>query len=113
MRRDLERVQDMLDCLNNIDRYAVRGEGAFFEDELIQTWILHHLQILGEAARAMSSGFQARYPGLDWRGVIGFRNLAVHEYFRVDLVIVWRIVVSELPLVRSQVEMMLRCEDED
>jgi uncharacterized protein with HEPN domain len=113
MRSDLERIKDMLESLENIERYATRGKRTFFEDELIQTWILYHLQILGEAARAMSAEIRERYSDLNWRGVIDFRNLAVHEYFRVDLQIVWRIVESDLPLLRSRVEQMLNAEGLD
>lgn len=108
MRNDLERLRDMEEALVNVERYAVRGEIAFFEEELIQTWILLHLQILGEAARSMSGDLIAKYPDIPWGKIIGFRNLVVHEYFRVDLQIVWRIVERELPTLKAQVQAILR-----
>ena len=50
MRNPTERLRDILDAIANIERYSVRGRGAFEQDELVRTWILYHLQIIGEAA---------------------------------------------------------------
>lgn len=108
MRDDLERLWDMEEALLKVERYALRGRNVFFEDELIQTWVLFHLQILGEAARSMSADLMAKYSDVPWQKIIGFRNLVVHEYFRVDLQIVWRIVERELPLLKAQVQKILR-----
>ena len=57
MRDDTERLRDIQEAIANIERYALRGKQAFDEDELIQTWIVHHLQIIGEASGAMSEAF--------------------------------------------------------
>jgi uncharacterized protein with HEPN domain len=51
MRDDRERLQDILEAIEKIEKYAVRGRHAFDTDELIQSWVLNHLRILGEAAR--------------------------------------------------------------
>lgn len=107
MRSDLERIKDMQESIANIERYAARGKNAFFEDELIQTWIVYHLQILGEAARSISQDVRSQYPSVEWQKIIGFRNLTVHEYFRVDLNIVWRIVEQELSLLKRDLESIL------
>lgn len=52
MRDDRERLLDIVEAIERIEKYTVRGRTAFDEDELIQTWVLHHLQIIGEAVRA-------------------------------------------------------------
>lgn len=54
MRDDRERLLDIQEAIERIEKYAVRGREAFERDELIQTWVLHHLQIIGEAVRALS-----------------------------------------------------------
>ena len=54
MRDPKERIQDMLEAIERIERYTLRGKETFKQDELIQNWIVRHLQIIGEAARAMS-----------------------------------------------------------
>ena len=58
MRNDRERLLDIVEAIERINKYAVRGRAAFEEDELIQNWILHHLQIIGEAAHKVSGQFR-------------------------------------------------------
>ena len=55
MRDDRERLFDILEAIERIDKYASKGRPAFEDDELIQTWVLHHLQLIGEATRALST----------------------------------------------------------
>ena len=53
MRDPKERIRDILEAIGRIERYATRGREAFEKDELIQSWFLRHLQIIGEASRAV------------------------------------------------------------
>lgn len=54
MRDDRDRLQDILDAIKNIERYAKRGRRLFEEDELVHTWMIHHIQIIGEAASKLT-----------------------------------------------------------
>jgi uncharacterized protein with HEPN domain len=107
MRSDRERLLDIEEAIVNIERYAVRGKPAFIENELIQTWILFQFQVIGEAARSLSEEARVTYAQVVWQDIIGFRNLLVHEYFRVDLDLVWTIVEQELPIFKQQVAEIL------
>jgi uncharacterized protein with HEPN domain len=114
MRRDLERVRDMLEAIANIERYAARGYEVFEAEELIQVWMVHNLQIIGEAARSISDQFREEFSAVPWVPIIGFRNLVVHEYFRVDLSVVWNIVVQDIPELQVQIAAILAAlEDYD
>ena len=53
MRDPAERLRDMLEAIEYIERYAVQGKEAFERDELIQNWMVRYLQVIGEAARAL------------------------------------------------------------
>lgn len=107
MRSDVERLKDIDEAIAKIDKYKIRGYEFFLTDELLQTWILFHLQTVGEAARVMSEEIKTQYAEVEWQKIIGFRNLVVHEYFRIDLEIVWRIVENELPVLRDQIKLIL------
>jgi len=63
MREPKERLRDILEAIAAIERYAARGRKAFEEDELVQNWMVRHLQIIGEAARALPDEVRARIPG--------------------------------------------------
>jgi len=54
LRSDRELLLDILEAIEKIERYASKGKDALFEDELIQTWIVYHFQIIGEAANHLS-----------------------------------------------------------
>jgi uncharacterized protein with HEPN domain len=108
VRREDERLQDILDAIVAVERYAIQGKQAFEEQELIQVWMVHHFQIIGEAANALSPERLSRYPMIPWRQIIGLRNMLVHEYFRIDRQAMWDITESDLPPLKSIVEQMLQ-----
>jgi uncharacterized protein with HEPN domain len=108
MRREDERLLDILDALAAIERYTIQGKQAFEEQELIQVWIVHHFQIIGEAANTLSSQRLSQYSTIPWRQIIGLRNMLVHEYFRIDRQAIWDITESDLPPLKLVVEQMLQ-----
>jgi uncharacterized protein with HEPN domain len=90
-----------------IERHTSEGREAFEKDELIQTWVLHHLQIIGEATRAISSEFKQNHREIPWSQIAGMRNILVHHYFGVDVLAVWNAVERDLPALKQYVEKIL------
>jgi uncharacterized protein with HEPN domain len=111
MRSDRERLLDIADAITQIERYANQGQAAFQQQELIQVWIVHHLQIIGEAARSLTPAFTAQNDQVPWAQMVAFRNILTHEYFRVDLDLVWRIVVTNVPDLQAQIHNLLQQGD--
>ena len=107
MRDDRERLRDILEAIERIDRYASRGRDVFESDELIQNWIVSHLQVIGEACRSMSESLRDLHPEVPWVEIIGMRNFLVHEYFGVDTQIVWSVVESDLQPLRLRIQTIL------
>ena len=107
MRDPKERLRDILDALNHIDRYTSHGREAFEREELIQVWVVHHLQIIGEAAARLGRDFHAAHPGVPWAKIVAMRNVLVHEYFGVDLNELWNVVHRDLQPIRGLVEQLL------
>ncbi len=62
MRDDRERLQDLLEAIERIEKYASGGRAAIYEHELVETWVVHHPMIIGEACRALSAEFRAVHP---------------------------------------------------
>lgn len=108
MRNDRERLLDMLEAIERIEKYAARGREAFEREELIQVWIIHHLQLLGEAARALSTDFRNQHTEVSWPQLIGMRNVLVHNYFGIDTEIVWSVIERDLPALKQHIENILR-----
>ncbi len=107
MRNDRLRLLDIAEAIVRIEKYAARGRSAFDADELIQNWIVSHLQIIGEACRALSSHLRAANPGVPWDQIIGMRHILVHQYFGIDRQIVWSVVEDDLANRKRDVQSML------
>ena len=104
MRDWRERLLDMLEAIERIERYAAKGRAEFEKDELIQTWVVHHLQIVGEAAAKLGREFHDQNPSIPWPQVVAMRNVLIHDYFGVDLEEVWRVVERDLPELKNKLE---------
>ena len=103
MRDDRQRLLDIMEAIERVERYASEGRERFERDELVQTWVVHHLVIIGEACRALSKEFRTQNPHDAWVQAAGMRNVIVHEYFGVDVEIVWMVVDRDLPVLKARV----------
>ena len=105
---DRERLFDILEAIDRIERYAQRGRETFDSEELIQTWIVHHLQIIGEATRELSDDFKTKNSHIPWKNIIGMRHVLVHDYLIVDLDVVWSAATIHVPALKIEIERMLK-----
>jgi uncharacterized protein with HEPN domain len=108
MRSERERLLDILEAIERIEKYAEDGKDAFDADELIQTWIVHHIAIIGEACRSLPDDFQARYASVPWADIIGMRNILVHHYFGIDTEAVWSVVVRDIPELKLNIQVIVK-----
>jgi len=76
----------------------------------VQVWLVHHVQIIGEAAAKLSKETRDRLPKVPWRAIVAMRNFVIHVYFRVDLDVVWGVIERDIPILKSQVESFLAGE---
>jgi uncharacterized protein with HEPN domain len=107
MRDERERLVDILEAIEKIEKYASQGKDEFERNELVQMWIVHHLQIIGEAASRLSGDFKEAHPDVAWKQIIGMRNILVHGYFEIDLEIVWAVVEDHLPELKRRMSDIL------
>jgi uncharacterized protein with HEPN domain len=91
---------DILDAIQGMEKYAAQGEEAFRHDEVIQSWMIRNIQIIGEATRSLSSELRDQHPHIPWSIIIGMRHVLVHDYFDIDADIVWRMVSVDLPAIK-------------
>ncbi|MBI3362032.1 MAG: DUF86 domain-containing protein [Chloroflexi bacterium] len=104
-------LTDIVDAADAIVRFLDKIErDDFLKDELRQSAVLQKLIVIGEAAAHLSDEFQSRHPDVEWRDVIGFRNIAVHEYFSVNWEIVWVTVTQDVPDLLAKVAAILATE---
>ena len=100
-----------MDAIRNIQKYAARGKNAFESEELIQTWIVHNIQIIGEAVCRLSLEFMSRHSSVPWKDIIGMRNIIVHDYFGIDRDVVWRVVEKDIPELKCRIEHIIASDN--
>jgi uncharacterized protein with HEPN domain len=113
MWRDDAWLLDMLHACEHAHRYTTGVSGAaFLADEMRQDAILRQLTILGEAAKQVSAEYRAAHPEISWQKIAGFRDVVVHQYFRVHLPEVWRIVTEDLVGLQRNLESLVPPQEE-
>jgi uncharacterized protein with HEPN domain len=106
MRGDRLRLFDAIEQIDLIRSFAQKGKEAFLSDPLVQSAILHRRALLGEA-RGLSPTLREAHPEIPWSEIIAFRNVVIHQYFGLDLELVWAIVTDRLSPLRSSLESAL------
>lgn len=91
-------IEDIRESLEKIQRF-VSGltQAAFSADDKTVDAVVRNLEIIGEAANRLPEEFKSQHQTIEWRKIIGLRNRIVHDYFGVDLEIVWRILKDDIP----------------
>ncbi len=100
-------LQDMLSAIESIEAYSIPSYKAFVEDEKTQDAIMYNLIILGEAANRIPTDFQDNHPEIPWTSVIGTRNVIIHGYDQVKLLIVWDIIQKNLAPLKAEIRKLI------
>jgi uncharacterized protein with HEPN domain len=110
MRHDTDRLEDILEAIEAIERYSNEGRTRFDADELVRTWVLKHIEITGEAVARLSPEILAKYPSAPWRDIVAMRNVLIHGYFDVDWEAVWAVVERDIGPLKIAVQGILDAE---
>jgi uncharacterized protein with HEPN domain len=112
MRDDQQRLKDILEAIERIQRRAGTDRKEFDRNELLQVWIVHHLQIIGEAARGVTEATRDSIPEIPWKQIVGMRHILVHHYFGIDLETVWSVVEGDLESLKASLQQVLNGANE-
>jgi uncharacterized protein with HEPN domain len=106
--RDAGSLWDMANAIYRIQEFTANlTYDAYLDSVLIQSAVERQLEILGEAARRLSDEFRQVHPEIDWRRIIGLRNILIHRYDEIRQQTIWATVVSELEPLLAQLENLL------
>lgn len=108
------RIQDILESIDEIlQRTANMTFEEFKSNRTIIKAVLYDLGIIGEASRNIPSEVQLRYPQIPWRLMGDMRNVIFHEYFQLELPIIWQTIQKNLISLRSQLQEVLDNDSEN
>jgi len=103
-RSDKLYIEDILESIDAISSYLDGLEyETFIENRMIYAATIRELEIIGEAVGKISPTLKEQYTEIDYRTIKDFRNVLAHEYFGVDMEIVWMISTEKIPSLKQQI----------
>jgi uncharacterized protein with HEPN domain len=112
MQRDQTYLVDILDsCELALELVRQVTYEQFLEDVKLQLAIEKLFEIIGEAARNISSELKQLRPDIPWTKIVGMRNVLVHQYSRVNLAEVWETIQHDIPDLIGRIEPLVPPED--
>ena len=96
------RIDDIIEAIDKIERYT-RGIDfdKWQQDEKTVDAVIRNIEVIGEASTHLPIEIQEQYKDIPWSLMKGIRNVVAHEYFGIDLEIVWKTVKEDLPVLKK------------
>ena len=113
-RNDLDFIRDINESIERIISYTHDIDYNDFEhDYKTQDAVIRNIEIMGEAVKSLSEEIRTNHPDIPWKNIAGTRDRLIHDYFGVNIDIVWNIVRYEIPDLSSKVKIILQPMQEE
>lgn len=95
-------ANEILLSIKKITRYLMEFSfDEFRTNELVIDAVIRNLEVIGEAVKHMQNDVKSRYPQIEWKKIAGLRDILIHQYFSVDLEIIWEVIQIKLPQLKQ------------
>jgi uncharacterized protein with HEPN domain len=108
MSNDRVYLMHIRDSLREVQTF-IRGESyeSFLKNRMVQNAVMRSFEVVGEAARLISSELRESHPEVPWRLMSDFRNKLIHDYFGLDLEVIWRTATEDTPVLLQQIDELI------
>lgn len=104
----------ILDSIEHILLYTQDiSKKEFKNSDQLQDSIMRRMEIIGEATKHLPTNFKQKHKYIPWKKIAGMRDMLIHDYFSVDLDIVWGTLKKDLVKLHKQLELLLENEAAD
>lgn len=101
-------LEDVREAISKIRTYTVGlSLKTLSDDSKTLDAVVRNLEVIGEAIKKVPDEVRSNHPGIDWKRIAGLRDILIHEYFGVDVEIIWDIVQNKLPVLEKHVKQIL------
>lgn len=91
-------LEDILESMEKIGSYTEAMDfDSFTRNQLVIDAVIRNLEVVGEACKHIPLRIRKKYDEVPWKAIVGLRNIAIHEYFGLDLENIWKIIKEDLP----------------
>lgn len=102
-------LRHISDSIEKLEEYSKGKTFADFEsDTAFQDAVMRRLQIIGEAAKGLPDSFKSRHKRIEWKEAAAMRDILTHQYFVVDLKVVWETLKKDIPALKKGVSELLK-----
>ena len=108
MKDDFTYLSHILEAVERISEYLQEADyESFLKNTMMADAVIKNFEIIGEAANNVSDDFKQNHPELPWLDMGDMRNKLIHEYFGIDMKIIWDTCQNDLPKLEQQLERIL------
>jgi uncharacterized protein with HEPN domain len=103
MQRELKTyIEDIITAIKKIEKYvAGMTKEDLIKNELVQDAVVRNLEVIGEAVKKIPDDIRNNYTDIPWKKIAGLRDILVHEYFGINMNIVWDVVENKLQPLKA------------
>ncbi|MEL7588751.1 MAG: DUF86 domain-containing protein [Prolixibacteraceae bacterium] len=105
---DKARLRHIYDAILEIETYLIDKDFPdFMGNSMMRFACIKQMEIIGEASNHVSEEIKSKFSEIEWAQIVGMRNVFVHEYFGVDVFVVWEIIRNDLPDLKNKIKEIL------
>jgi len=97
-------LEHILDSIKDIETYTLnQNKSGFSKEKMMQDAVIRKIEIIGEAVKNLPLHFRKKHTQIEWKQIAGMRDILIHEYFGVNISLVWNTLQTDIPNLKKQI----------